>query len=245
MRELWAEHPSHPLWSLMTSSVAKQVLKSSCEGTECTVFLQIIKVFNPRCLNISDAASIHIWNTKYHTRMLLFLLMSCLKKGCKEHVLMIKATINGWSQGCLKVSCFLLKKIVIKAKVIVGICGFSFSSVIFTFVIHWPSPICLISKMRFITLTFSFYTLELKVYVSGKLFFFFLAKSSYEFHSPINWPLWVFTLIPGEWDIVGYCGFWPDLWWFVCECEFALLITAWTNESRYRHMGVRIGKLKL
>lgn len=173
MRELWAEHPSHPLWSLMTSSVAKQVLKSSCEGTECTVFLQIIKVFNPRCLNISDAACIHIWNTKYHTRMLLFLLMSCLKKGCKEHVLMIKATINGWSQGCLKVSCFLLKKIVIKAKVIVGICGFSFSSVIFTFVIHWPSPICLISKMGFITLTFSFYTLELKVYVSGKLFFFF------------------------------------------------------------------------
>lgn len=31
----------------------------------------------------------------------------------------------------------------------------------------------------------------------------------------------------------------------VCECEFTLLIVAWTNESRYGHMGVRIGKLKL
>lgn len=73
----------------------------------------------------------------------------------------------------------------------------------------------------------------------------FLAKSSYEFHSPINWPLWVFTLIPGEWDIVGGIAGPDQIFNDLCVCEFTLLIAAWTNESGYRHMGVRMGKLKL
>lgn len=41
---------------------------------------------------------------------------------------------------------------------------------------------------------------------------------------------------------VGYGGSWPALQWFVCECEFSLLIVAWTNESRFRHTGVRTGR---
>lgn len=34
-------------------------------------------------------------------------------------------------------------------------------------------------------------------------FLSFLSKYLYEFHHAINWPHWVFTLIPGEWDRAG------------------------------------------
>lgn len=65
--------------------------------------------------------------------------------------------------------------------------------------------------------------------------FFCVSKSSYEFHSPINWPLWAFTLILGEWDIVGIV---EQILVDLSERKLTLLIVAWTNESRERRRGV-------
>lgn len=95
--------------------------------------------------------------------------------------------------------------------------GFFFSAVICSELdIHAAPPTCMINKTRFFPV-FSVYphgpqgVYKRQLHRYSQLFFFFWAKSSYEFHLPINWPRWVFTLIPGEWDIVGYCGSWPDL----------------------------------